>query len=147
MSYGDLEIVNNSKFLKIESGFPHDIRLLSESPTVKVIHGFGKDASICSGSGCLDCQSSDQKIAEPKQRFSADVYNHTLKKKMVWEFGGSIAKQLKKIDITLQEEGQKITSVDLKVESEGQSMQKKYTVTPRRTSKPLPDEIETEIAF
>jgi hypothetical protein len=138
MSYGEITIKNNSKFLKIESGVPHDIRLLDESPTEKIIHGFGKDSSVCGGEGCVDCSEG----SEPKQRFSANVYDHSLKKTMVWEFGGSIAKQLKAIDITLGEEGKKITQVDLKVEASGSNMQKKYTVTPRMTSKVLPANVE-----
>lgn len=138
MSYGDITIKNNSKFLKIETGVPHDLRLLSESPTEKIIHGFGKDAVVCGGKGCIQCAEG----SEAKQRFSAEVYDFTLGRTMTWEFGGSVAKQLKKIDITLQEEGGKILETDLKVEAEGQNMQKKYTVTPRRTSKPLPPEVQ-----
>ncbi len=138
MSYGDLEIKSNSKFLKIESGTPHDVRLLSASPIQKVVHGFGKDASVCSGEGCLDCSSG----TEAKQRFSAEVYDFLLKRKLTWEFGAAIAKQLKAIDITLGEEGRKITEVDLKVEATGSNMQKKYTVTPRMTSKALPSDLD-----
>lgn len=137
MSYGDLEIKSNSKFLKIESGVPHDIRLLDESPEEKIVHGFGKDAAICDGEGCMECSRGD----DPKQRFIANVFDHTLKRQMTWEFGAAIAKQLKAIDTTLSEEGKKINQVDLKVEATGQNMSKKYMVTPRMSAKPLPDGI------
>lgn len=135
--YGDIEIKSNSKFLKIESGTPHDIRLLSETPSSKVIHGFGKDAAVCGGEGCAECAAGE----ESKQRFAAEVYDFLTKKAMTWEFGAAIAKQLKAIDTTLGEEGRKITEVDLKVEATGSNMNKKYTVTPRMTSKPLPPEV------
>lgn len=137
MSYGDLEIKSNSKFLKIESGVPHDIRLLDGSPEEKVIHGFGEDSTICEGEGCSECSVGDQ----AKQRFTANVYDHTVKRQMSWEFGAAIAKQLKAIDTTMGEEGKKITDIDLKVEATGQNMQKKYMVTPRMSAKPLPEGI------
>lgn len=139
-SYGELEIRSNSKFLKIESGIPHDIRLLSGSPTVKDMHGFGKEAVECDGEGCAQC--ADPQADEVRQRFSAHVYDFTVKRALTWEFGATIAKQLKGIDNTLKEEGKKITDVDLKVEASGEKMQKKYSVIPRMTSKPLPADIE-----
>lgn len=141
MGYGDIEIKSSSKFLKIETGTPHDIRLLSKDPGSRVIHGFGKDEVECLGEGCPNCLDGDPK-KQPKQRFTAEVYDFLLKKIMTWDFGASVAKQLKAIDVTLREEGKSITQVDLKVETSGQNMQKKYTVTPRMSSKPLPPEIE-----
>jgi hypothetical protein len=135
MSYGNIEIKSNSKFLKIETGTPHDLRLLSESPTVKQQHGFGKEAVDCEGEGCGKCAEG----SEVKQRFSAEVYDFLVKRVMTWEFGPAVAKQLKAIDQTLNEEGKKITSVDLKVEASGAMMNKKYMVTPRMTAKPLPE--------
>lgn len=137
--YGDLEIKSSSKFLKIESGIPHDVRLLSESPMVKLSHGFGKDAVECEGQGCPECATSEE---EPRQRFSAAVYDFSLKRVLTWEFGATIAKQLKSIDNTLKEEGKKITEVDLKVEASGEKMQKKYSVIPRMTSKVLPEGLD-----
>lgn len=135
MSYGDLEIKSNSKFLKIESGFPHDIRLLDETPEERIVHGFGKDAITCLGEGCTLCISGD----EPRQRFFANVYDHTVKRPLSWEFGAAIAKQLKAIDTTMSEEGRKITDIDLKVEATGEKLAKKYMVTPRMSAKALPD--------
>lgn len=137
MGYGEVEIKSNSKFLKIESGTPHDIRLLSESPEVKQLHGFGENAVDCEGEGCGECAGG----SEVKQRFSAQVYDFLVKRVMTWEFGPSVAKQLKAIDQTLLEEGKKITSVDLKVEASGAMMNKKYMVTPRMTAKTLPADV------
>jgi hypothetical protein len=140
MSYGDVEIRSNSKYLKIESGTPHDIRLLSESPKCSMVHGFGPEKIDCIGPVCFKCAAGD----EVKQRFSAQVWDWTVKRRLEWEFGAAIAKQLKSIDQTLAEEGKQITEVDLKVEAEGSNMQKKYRVTPRMTSKPLPPEAELQ---
>lgn len=137
MSYADVEIKSNSKFLKIESGIPHDIRLLDETPEENIVHGFGKDAITCQGEGCTECLTGD----EPRQRFSCTVYDHTVKRKLTWEFGAAIGKQLKAIDTTMSEEGRKITGIDLKVEATGEKMSKKYMVTPRMSAKPLPEGI------
>jgi hypothetical protein len=136
MSYGDVNIKSNSRFLKIESGVPHDIRLLSESPEERVVHGFGKEEVECLGDGCLPCKDPEN---QAKQRFTAEIYDHTIKRQLTWEFGAAIAKQLKAIDTTMAEEGRKITSIDLKVEAQGEKMSKKYMVTPRMSAKPLPD--------
>lgn len=135
MSYGELEIKSNSKFLKIESGVPHDIRLLDASPEEKIVHGFGKDATICDGENCAQCSAGD----DPKQRFVANVYDHTVKRQMTWEFGAAVAKLLKAIDTSMAEEGRKITEIDLKVEATGEKLSKKYMVTPRMSAKPLPE--------
>jgi hypothetical protein len=137
MSYGDLKINSNSKFLKIEAGKPHTIRLLTDSPRVEMIHGFGVTKRACSG-GALCPQCSDGESA--KQRFFTDIWDWELSKRMEWEFGPSIAKQIQKIETALAEEGRTIVETDLKVEAEGSGMDKKYTVTPRLTSKMLPQE-------
>ena len=139
MSYGDLDIRNTGKYLKIENGQPHDVRLLDETPFEKTIHGFGKEATICQGDDCTECAEGD----EPKQRFMANVYDHGLKKALIWEFGSGVAKQLKAIDNALGEEERKIVDVDLKVDSSGEKMTKKYMITPRMTAKPIPPGLKT----
>lgn len=134
MSFSDLKIKSGGKFLKIEAGEPHDIRLYSDEPIERIIHGFGKEASLCSGPGCMDCSSGD----EVKQRFLVNVYDHNTQKVQIWEFGTMIAKQLKSLAITLKEEGKTLIDVDLKVEASGSDKNKKYMVTPRMTAKPVP---------
>jgi hypothetical protein len=137
MGYGDLDIKTSGKFLRIESGQPQDVRILEESPSVKVVHGFGKDAVSCTGEGCFKCADG----SEAKQRFATNVYNHTTKKVMVWEFGTGIAKKLKELEKSLGEEGKNLLNVDLKVDATGSNMTKKYSVTPRMTAKPIPPDL------
>lgn len=134
MSFADLKIKSGGKFLKIESGEPHEVRLYSEDPVEKIIHGFGKEAEPCGGKGCLRCAEGSQ----PKQRFLVNVYDHGSQKVLVWEFGGMIAGQLKALAIALKEEGRSLMDVDLKVDATGSSKNKNYTVTPRMTSKMIP---------
>lgn len=134
MSYGGLDIKSTGKFLKIESGTPHDLRILDETPTEKVVHGFGKEASNCAGEDCHRCEEG----SEPSQRFITNVYDHGTRKVMLWEFGASIAKQLRSIDNTMREEGKTVLDVDLKVEATGEMKNKKYMITPRMTPKLVP---------
>lgn len=134
-SFRDQEIKSTGKFLKIESGHPTSIRLLEEGPEEKILHGFGKDATSCTGEGCFKCMEG----SEVKQRFSINVYSHEIRKVMLWEFGASICKQLKSIDKTLNAQEMKITDVDLMVEATGSNMAKKYQVQPMLKSKPVPE--------
>jgi len=133
-SYEDLEIKTTGKYLKIDPSEAHDIRLLSEFPHVRMIHGFGKEAQECAGDHCTNCAGG----IEAKQRFYVNVYDHNTKKVLVWEFGAMIAKQLKKIAVTLKEEGRIMLETDLKVEAEGADKNRKYTLTPRMAAKPVP---------
>lgn len=135
MAFSNLEIKSSSKFLKIEAGAPQDVRLLQDTPMERRIHGFGATANECDGETCGFCSQGD----EPKQRFSVNIYNHTAKRVMVWEFGPGIAKQLKLISQTVEEDQKNILEVDLKVEAEGSGQSKKYKITPRMTMKPVPD--------
>lgn len=134
MSFADLKIKSSGKFLKIEAGEPHDIRLYSEDPVEKIIHGFGKEAEPCGGTGCLRCAEG----SEAKQRFLVNIYDHGVQKVLIWEFGGMIAGKLKALAIALKEEGHSLMDVDLKVDATGSSKNKVYTVTPRMSSKPVP---------
>ena len=134
MSYSKTEIKSSSKYLKIESGEPHDLRLLDAEPFETFEH-FSPGGSIeCKGDMCAACQDGD----DPQQKFSTNVYDHTTQKVYIWKYGAMIAKMLKAIAITLEEEGASIMNVDLKVEATGSNKSKKYSVTPRMTAKPIP---------
>lgn len=137
MSYGDIKIAATGKYLRIETGQPREVRILDETPFEKVVHGFGKDAINCQAAGCDKCAGGDT----PKQRFATNVWDHSLQKAMIWEFGPNIAKQLCAIDKSLAEEGRKITDVDLKVESSGEKLSKKYMITPRMSTRGIPESI------
>lgn len=133
MGYGELDIRSSGKFLKIEAGAPHDLRILNADPVERIIHGFGKEAKRCTGEDCVYCEES-----EASQRFITNVYDHGVRRVMIWEFGVTIARKLRSIDNTLREEGKTIMDTDIKVEASGSGMGKKYEVTPRMTSKPVP---------
>ena len=131
----DQDIKTNTKFLKIDAGDPHDIRLLDAEPVEIYNHQnpTGKPM-LCEGAGCQYCEKGD----EPRQRFLCNVYDFNSKRVKVFEYGSMIGKQLKEIYKTLLEEDRKITDVDLKVSATGSNLAKRYQITPRQTSKPVP---------
>lgn len=132
--YADPDIKQTSKYVKIDSGEPRDLRLLDSDPFETMEH-FSLAGSIeCKGDMCPACQDGD----EPAQKFSTNVYDFLAQKVRIWKYGASIAKSLKAIAIALQEEGKSIMDVDLKVEAEGSNKSKKYKVTPRMTAKNIP---------
>lgn len=139
MSYADTEIKQSSKFTKIDQGSPMVLRLLDNPPFEVMKHTIkgavdGKFQVPCKGDDCELCQDG----LEPTQKFTTNVYNHTLKKIQLFEYGTMIAKAIKKIAINLEEEEKDIMDFDLKVEAEGVGLNKKYTVTPRTTAQPVP---------
>jgi len=131
----DQDIKVNSKFLKIEAGDPHDIRLLDPESVEIYSHQVpnGKP-EVCGGEGCVLCEKGD----EPRQRFLCNVYDFNSKKVKVFEYGSMIGKQLKEIYKTLMEENRQITSCDLKISATGSNLSKRYQITPRGQSKPVP---------
>lgn len=154
MSYADTEIKQNSKFLKIEQGSPMVIRLLDDPPVEVMKHTLkgavdGKFQVNCKGEElCELCQDGQ----EPTQKFITNVYNHTLKKVQLFEYGPMIAKQLKTIAASLAEEEADIMNYDLKMDAEGSQMSKKYKVTIRTAPQPVPAglvkiRIDTDIPF
>lgn len=140
MSYADQEIKKSSKFLTIEQGAPMVIRLLDDTPVEVMKHSLkvtieGKFQVECKGQDiCELCQDGQ----EPTQKFITNIYNHTLHKVQLLEYGPMIAKFIKKIAVNLAEEGQDILNFDLKIEAEGSGLSKKYTVTPRTTQMLIP---------
>lgn len=136
--FSEIEIKSSGKFLKVESGHPIQIRLLSDSPEERVLHGFGKEAIECEGENCSKCEEG----SEAKQRWSVAVYNHEVNKPMVWDFGAGVCRALQGVYKTLKTQDIKITTVDLMVDATGEKMQKKYQITPMMKSKPVPESLD-----
>lgn len=137
--YGDVVIKSNSKFLKVEAGMPHDLRILDEAPTEAFKHSTNSGPVACLGADkCFKCQDGDA----PMQKFITNIYDYTSNRVLLWEYGGGVAKQLKAIAKTLEEENRNILNVDLKVDVNGSGKEKRYTVTPRMTAKTLPDNLK-----
>lgn len=133
-NYGDVQIKSSSKFLKIESGAPqHLIRLLGDA-LERTAHGFGEDEVLCAGENCPECASG----SEPQQRFRCNVYDHNLKKVMVWNYTAAVGRQLQTVALSLHADKTDITDVDLKISASGQNMQKKHLIMPWVPAKIVP---------
>lgn len=128
-----IEIKSNGKFLKIDNDKPQTIRLIGDGQE-RIIHGFGKDEIKCLGNGCVQCSEG----SEAKQRFKTNVYSFTQGRVFIWDFGGGIAKQLKEVARNLSTDGKTMDDVDLKISVSGSGLQKKYSIMPWPSSKPLP---------
>jgi hypothetical protein len=135
----DQDIKVNTKFLKIEAGEPHDIRLLNSEPIEIYSHQVpNAKPEICTGDSCHLCENGN----EPRQRFLTNIYDHNSGKVKIFEYGSMIGKQLKEIYKTLLEEDRKITDVDLKVSATGSNLSKRYQIMPRGTSKAVPSGLQ-----
>lgn len=136
--YGDVVIKSNSKFLKIEAGDPRDLRILDSGPTESFKHSTNAGPVACVGSEkCFKCQGGDT----PMQKFITNVFDYKTNRVLLWEYGGGVAKQLKVIAKTLEEENREILDVDLKVDVTGSGKDKRYIVTPRMSAKALPENL------
>lgn len=132
--YADPEIKQSSKYLRIDSGTPVDLRLLNPEP-IDIMEHFSPAGSIeCKGDMCSACNDGD----EPQQKFLTNVYDFGEQKVKIWKYGATVARAIKEIAIMMQEEKKSILEADLRVSATGSQKQKKYTVTPRMSAKPVP---------
>ena len=136
-SYADMKI-EGGKFLKVESGEIVDLHILSKEPTKQVIHGFGQDKLSCTGDQCPACNEGET----PKQRWLVNVFDRKDKKVKIWEFGASVARQIKNIAEMLEESGQTVHDVDLRIKAEGSGMNKEYTVMQKPSVGEVPADLK-----
>ena len=138
MSYSSMDIGGSGKFLKIGSGETVQFRILSKEPFKKMIHRGDKSSTPCIGSGCANCQDGDM----PKTRWLINVFNRKTKKVNILEFGPVIAKQIKNIAKMLEDEGNTIFQVDLRINATGEGLNKTYTVLTKDTSDQVPEDLK-----
>jgi hypothetical protein len=137
MSFTDMKI-EGGKFLKIEGGQTVDIHVLSKEPVKQVNHGFGQEKVSCSGANCQLCEEGET----AKQRWLINVYDRREKKVKIYEFGPSIARQIKAIAEMLSESSQTIHSVDLRIKAEGEGINKEYTVMQKPSAGEVPSDLK-----
>lgn len=144
MSFADIKIkAGAGMFFKVESGTPMVVRLLHDDPFQYVQHGFGKIAEECSGENCLFCQEKDADgnatdKSKRKQRFKLNIYSHDSQKVMIWEFGPQVMGLIQNSEASLKIQGLNILDVDLMVTSNGEMMDKEYSIQPMLKSRDVP---------
>jgi len=133
-SYSGLKI-EGGKYLKIKGGDTADIHILSEHPKSVKVHGFGQERLDCPGDGCNMCESGET----PKQRWMVNVFDRKDSKVKVYEFGTTVARQIKNIAEMLEESQQTVHHVDLRIKAEGAGINIEYTVMQKPMSGEIPE--------
>lgn len=136
--YDDIEIESSSEFLKLKSGEVVTFNILSVKPDKAVIHWANKKKVNCIGKDqCELCAEGDK----PKQRWHIKVWDRKEQKEKQFEFGASIASQIKEI-AQLQIENQKtIHDTDIRIKTTGSGLETEYTVLPVPSNGAIPPEI------
>lgn len=147
MGYGDLDVhMGGGKYLKIESGKPVDIHILTTSENIKKrsVHYDGKAYVDCNGNACAACSDGLKK----EQRWMVQAFDRKEQTVKQFEFGPNIAIGIREVAKVLEMDGQTIHEVDLRI-SRVSEKPVRYQVVQRKMAGPIPDEIleDTDVPF
>lgn len=137
MSYADLEIGGSGDYIKLVAGNPVTLNILTRKPNKEIIHWENKKKTACLGDKCDMCAEGNK----PKQRWVVDVYDRKDSKVKKFEFGASIASQLKSIAEMMAETGKTIHGTDVRIKTEGSGLETAYSVLPVPMGSPIPQDI------
>ena len=124
MGFTDLEIEGNSEYLKLVAGTVAHFHILSRIPKKEKVHWKDDKKASCLGSDCELCAKGNK----VKQRWQCDVFDRKDGQVKKFEFGSSIAGQLKALAEMLAESGSDIHQVDLKIKTTGSGLETEHTV-------------------
>lgn len=142
MSWDQLKIDSNSKFLKIDGGSYADVHILDDHPKKELVHGGGKDRVSCLP-GCNLCGDPElPQNMRQQERWKTNVYDRKDGKVKIWEFGSGVAGQIKAIAVMLAEDGQTVHSIDFRIAATGSNKDKRYQVMQKVNAGPLPSELK-----
>ena len=135
MSYGDIEIKDTGKYLKVRGDIITHIHIVSRNSKTEMIH-FGEERTNCAGLSCHTCKAGDP----PKQRFLINVFDRKANRLKVYEFGANIARSIKDIAKILEEDNRTVHDVDFKIKAQGSGIETRYTVmqVPKAGECPVP---------
>jgi len=120
-----LDVDEGGEYIKLKAGEVATFHILSEIPEKSVVHWVNKEKKSCMGKGkCEYCLEGNK----AKQRWSAMVWDRKDKSAKKFEFGASIAKQIKAIAEMLAESQQEIKDVDIRIKTEGSGIDTEYSV-------------------
>lgn len=141
MSWSDLKVESSGKFLKIEGGSFTDIHILDEHPKKELIHGFGADKVSC-GEGCHLCDDpSLPEEMKQKERWKTNVLDRRDGKVKIFEFGPSVAMQIRDISKMLAEVDQTVHNVDFRI-SASSGKPKRYNVIQKPMNMAVPPNLK-----
>lgn len=137
MSYADMEISGGGgKYLRIESGKPVDIHIVTKSEDIKTkdVHYDGSKYHDCMP-GCEFCAEGNKS----SKKYTIQVLDRKDGAVKLLEFSTNIAIGIKEIAKVLELDGQTIHDIDLRI-SRVSEKPVRYQVVQRKMAGPLPDE-------
>jgi len=140
--YSDMEVDGGSSdYLKLKSGETVTFNILSQKPEKEVIHWQNKKRVKCLGKEKCDlCMEGDK----PKQRWQIMVWDRKEQKEKKFEFGASIASQIKAIAEMQQESQSTIHMTDIRIKTVGSGLETEYTVLPAPQIGTIPAEVKAK---
>lgn len=137
MGYTDMEIESSSDYIKLTPGEAVTFHILSESPSKSVVHWVNRQRTGCTGKDCDVCAEGNK----PKQRWTCEVWDRKEKRVKKFEFGASIAGQIRSIAEMLAENQQTVRDIDLRIKTTGSGLETEYSVLHVPVNGQIPTEI------
>lgn len=140
--YNDMEVDGGSSdYLKLKAGEVVSFNILSQKPEKEIIHWQNKKRVKCLGKEkCELCMEGDK----PKQRWNIMVWDRKEQKEKKFEFGASIAGQIKAIAEMQHESQSDIHKTDLRIKTTGSGLETEYTVLPAPINGTIPGEVKAK---
>lgn len=137
MGFNDMEIHDDTNFLKVGAGESVQFHLISKDPVKSVTHWIDKKPTPCEGKTCSLCVNKHR----PRRSWKVSVYDRKTETVKEFEFGPQIAAQLKNIAELLVENHQTIHDVDIRVKREGSTKEDtEYFVNQVPSKGPVPED-------
>lgn len=146
MSYGKMNIPTSNKYLRVESGKPIDIHIITASENIKtkkVYYDGSKYHEILDGDAVpTDMEGKPYRV---ETRFAIQVLDRADRELKWFEFGPNIAIGIREVAKVLEMDGQSIHDVDLRI-SRVSEKPVRYSVVQRKKAGDVPQEILDEVA-
>lgn len=137
MGLKDLDTGMDDNFLRIEAGNFVQFNILSDDPQKLITHWINRKPSPCPGTDCEFCQSGNK----PRKSWRIKVFDRKSGTVKEFEFGASIASQLKNMASVLAESGSDIKDVDIRINRQGAGLEDTEYFVIQVPKKPLPDDL------
>jgi hypothetical protein len=146
MGFHDEEVFDDDNFLRIAANDKVQFNILSDEPNKRITHWIEKKPFPCDGKGCSKCLEGNK----PRKSWTTKVFDRKSGKVKEFEYGVSIANQIKNIASMLIENQGSIHDVDLRITREGSTMMDTEYLVIHVPKAPLPEgvgKVTTEPPF
>ena len=137
--YGDIDVESGGggDYVKLVTGNPVTIHLLSREPKKSIVHWVNRKKETCLGNVCELCKDGNK----AKVRWLSEVWDRKDQKLKKFEFGNMIAAQLKSIAELMAESQQTVHDVDIRIKTTGSGLETEYSVLHVPKSGEIPQEV------